>query len=300
MNSSMRSLAARCADQSTSSGSSSARVKSGDSVAEQVLELVGDPRAAVHAVRDRGDRHLVDRAIRPEPMPHLARDRPVELGHAVRPQRRPQRERGQPEHGVVRLQLAELGELVPGQPALRATRWPTFRSTSSGSKTSLPAGDRRVRREHRRAAQPLERLRRCRGHPPRRARAGARPGGTPSAPRSCGRPSARGRACAARARRRPRARAPGAAGSRDRRRTACRWRRAPSRDCPRPSCRGDRATRGRPSRARRRAGWARACRRRSASSTTGAIGTSVSGSRFVSRRGYRSSWRSPSSSRCRK
>ena len=41
-------------------------------VAEQHLELAGDPRALMNAVRDRGDRNLVDALLGPEPVPHLA------------------------------------------------------------------------------------------------------------------------------------------------------------------------------------------------------------------------------------
>ena len=73
----------------------------------------------------------------------------------------------------------------------RATSGPTFCSTSAASKTSLPAGTgvcvvNTV--DARRRSQRLVAARRSR---PRRARAGARAGGTPSGPRSCGRPSAR-------------------------------------------------------------------------------------------------------------
>ena len=42
--------------------------------AEQRLERLGDPGACVHAVRDRADRRLLDRAVGPEAVPHLARD----------------------------------------------------------------------------------------------------------------------------------------------------------------------------------------------------------------------------------
>ena len=177
---------------------------------------------AVHAVRDRGDRHLVDRPVRPERMPHLARDRAVKLRDAVRPRRRPQRERGQAEDGVVGLDLAELGELLPATARTARRGAPTFRSHELRVEDLVAGRHRRVRREHRRGAQPLERLMRIDAfHLDELAQPlELEEGGVPLVHVEHRR--LRGRACGARERRRPRARAPGGAGSRDRRRRACR------------------------------------------------------------------------------
>ena len=280
MNSSIRCFAARCADQSCRRRSSSARVEaSATTWPSSSSSSSRDPRARVHAVRDRRDRHLVDGPVGPEAC-HISRETaPCSSDDAVRVRRRPQRERRQARRRRRRARTFPSSANSSHVNPQRSTRGSTFRRTSSGSKTSLPAGTGVCVVKTVDAAQPLQRLVADRRRPPRRARAAARAGGTPSAPRSCGTPSARARAAAGRARRRRRARAPGEGGSRGRRRRACRWRRAPSPDCPRPSCRGGRATRVRPSRARRRSGPERARRSRLRASTSGAIGTSVSGSR---------------------
>src|SRR5207344_1065910 len=86
-------------------------------VAEQDTELAGDPRSLVDAVRDRGDRHLVDARPGPEPVPHLARDGAVELRNAVRVLRCAKRERREPEPLVARLDPAEREEVLPREPA---------------------------------------------------------------------------------------------------------------------------------------------------------------------------------------
>ena len=86
-------------------------------VAEQAFELAGEPRPLVDAVRDRGDRDLVDALLRPEPVPHLARDRAVELRDAVRVLRRPERERREPEAVVARVGLAQRHEVLPHEAA---------------------------------------------------------------------------------------------------------------------------------------------------------------------------------------
>ena len=62
-------------------------------VAQERPELGRDPRPLVDAVRDRGDRNLVDALLRPEAVPHLARHGAVQLGDPVRVLRGAQRER---------------------------------------------------------------------------------------------------------------------------------------------------------------------------------------------------------------
>ena len=49
-----------------------------------------DPGRGVHAVRDRGDRHLVGVEARPQAVEHLPADHAVQLGDAVGPLRQPQ------------------------------------------------------------------------------------------------------------------------------------------------------------------------------------------------------------------
>ena len=126
-------------------------------VAEQGLELRREPRPLVDAVRDRGDRNLVDARLGPEPVPHLPRDRAVQLRDAVRVLRRAERERREPEALVVRLDLAEREEIVPGEAA--ALDEPAeARLHEPGIEDLVPGRHRRVRREDRRRAQSLDRL----------------------------------------------------------------------------------------------------------------------------------------------
>lgn len=126
-------------------------------VAEQPFELTGDPRPLVDAVRDRRDRNLVDTLLRPQAVPHLARDGAVQLGDAVRVLRGAERERREPESRLVGLDLAERGELVPAEAA-------PLDETLEVAAHELRVEDlvarrhRRVCREHRRGAQPLERF----------------------------------------------------------------------------------------------------------------------------------------------
>ncbi len=59
---------------------------------QQVAHRLADPRRDVHAVGDVRDRDLLDRALRPQPVPHLARHLAVSRAHAVGDPRRAQRE----------------------------------------------------------------------------------------------------------------------------------------------------------------------------------------------------------------
>jgi len=86
-------------------------------VAEQPLELAGDPRSLVDAVRDRGDGNLVDAPVGPQAVPHLARHGTVELRDAVRVQRCAKSEGREPEARFARLDLAERREVLPRQAA---------------------------------------------------------------------------------------------------------------------------------------------------------------------------------------
>ena len=110
------------------------------SLPSSASRLFVDPRARMHAVRDRADRHVVDRAIGPEAVPHLARDLAVQRRDAVRVGRGAQRERREPEGGLVGHHAAESDELVPGEARTASTSGATLRSTSAASKTSFPAG----------------------------------------------------------------------------------------------------------------------------------------------------------------
>src|SRR6266576_6671903 len=86
-------------------------------VAEQNLQLPGDPGALMDTVRDRGDRDLVDALLGPESLPHLARHGAVELRDRVRVLRRAKCERREPESVLARPGLAERDELLPPETA---------------------------------------------------------------------------------------------------------------------------------------------------------------------------------------
>src|SRR6185312_9023823 len=86
-------------------------------VPEQYLELGREPRPLVDAVRDRGDRDLVDALVGPDAVPHLAGDGAVQLGDGVRVLRGTKRERGQAEAGLAGLHPAEREEVLPRQAA---------------------------------------------------------------------------------------------------------------------------------------------------------------------------------------
>ena len=132
--------ALRCATHRSAAVRLARALEVGVGVAEQRLELAGDPRPLVDAVRDRGDRNLVDAPLGPEAVPHLARDGAVQLRDAVRVLRRAQRERREAEARVVLLDLAERQEVrpTPARSARRGRRGSP--RTSSGSNTSFPAG----------------------------------------------------------------------------------------------------------------------------------------------------------------
>ncbi len=123
---------------------------------EDPFELAAEPRAHVHAVRDRGDRHLVHRPVRPEVVPHLPRDGAVELRDAVRIRRRLERERRHPEDGVFRVNLAERLELVPRVSAALDERL-EVPAHELGIEHFVAGRNGRVRGEDRRCAQALER-----------------------------------------------------------------------------------------------------------------------------------------------
>jgi hypothetical protein len=81
----------------------------------------------------------------------------VELGNGVRVTRRAERERRQPEAGLGRFHLAERSELLPGEAATldESLEIPPY---ELGIEHLVPGRHRRVRGEHGRGAQPLERL----------------------------------------------------------------------------------------------------------------------------------------------
>ena len=95
-----------------------------DASLEQVAHLAGDPGAAVHAVGDRRDGHLVDGEVGPHAREHLAADLAVQLGHAVGLTGEAQRHDRHVEDlafGLAGL-VAQLHELVEGQADLAAPR----------------------------------------------------------------------------------------------------------------------------------------------------------------------------------
>ena len=103
---------------------------------------LADPCRDVHAVGDVRDRHLLDRAVRPQPAPHLARDLAVARAHAVGDPRRPQRELRDAERlpVVVRVRAAARGRA--SRRRARAPR-PAGRSSprpAAPGYVSLPAG----------------------------------------------------------------------------------------------------------------------------------------------------------------
>ena len=157
MNSSIRFFAARCAAQSTSSSSSSARAKSGDRCPSRSSSSSRDPRPGVDAVRDRRDRHLVDRPVGPQVVPHLARHLSVQLGDAVRVRRGPEREGRETEPRFLGCTLPSSRELVPREAAALGERL-EVPAGELAVEHLVPGRDGRVRREDRRRAQPLERL----------------------------------------------------------------------------------------------------------------------------------------------
>ena len=124
--------------------------------AEQDVELVGDPRACVHAVRHRADRHLGSGTAGPETLPHLARHLAVQRGDAVRICRRAQRERRQAESALVRLGPSERDELVPGE-AAALDELGDVSLDECGIEHLVPRRHGRVRREDCRRAKPLQR-----------------------------------------------------------------------------------------------------------------------------------------------
>ena len=69
--------------------------------AEERVEIVGEPRPRMDAVRDRADRHIFHPTVGPERVPHLTRDLGVQRRHAVRMARRAKREGREPERAVV-------------------------------------------------------------------------------------------------------------------------------------------------------------------------------------------------------
>ena len=126
------------------------------SAREQVLELGRDPGRSVHGVRHVADRHLVRLEIRPERMPHPARHRSVELGHAIRLTRRTERERRQAKALVVRC-VAELEELLDRNSTSVCEPCEVL-PRELGVETLVPRLDRCMCREDGRATHELERL----------------------------------------------------------------------------------------------------------------------------------------------
>src|SRR3954453_23436545 len=110
----------------------------------------------MYAVRDGSDRNLVELALRPQAVPHLARDFAVERGDAVRIRRRPEREGRQPEASVVLLRLAERRELGPAE-AAASHELLDVPFDESRVEHLISGRHGRVRREDRRGAQLLQR-----------------------------------------------------------------------------------------------------------------------------------------------
>ena len=109
------------------------------------------------AVRDRADRRLLDRAVGPEAVPQLARDLPVQGGHAVRVRCRAQRERCEPEALLALVHAAESSEVLPREAAARDDGADV--PLDERCVEDLVSGRyRRMGREHRRRAQALHRL----------------------------------------------------------------------------------------------------------------------------------------------
>ena len=81
---------------------------------EEVVHPGRHPRAGVHAVGDRGDRHLLGGHVGPQVAEHLAADLAVQLGHRVRPPGQAQAHHRHVEAlvGLVAGSVPELHELV--------------------------------------------------------------------------------------------------------------------------------------------------------------------------------------------
>src|SRR5207302_10734753 len=124
-------------------------------VAEQALELAGDPCPLVDAVRDRSDWDLVDALLRPQAVPDLARDGAMELRDGVCVLRRAQRERREAEARLRRVDLPERCELLPSEAAALDDA-AEVAPHELRVEDLVPRRHRRVRREDRRRAQPLE------------------------------------------------------------------------------------------------------------------------------------------------
>ena len=116
----------------------------------EILHRRREPGADVDAVGDVADRHLVLAVVRPEHLPRLARDAPVQRRHAVRVARHLERQHGHAQRLAVVLgaDAPEAQELVLRQ-AQRAAQRLEVIVDQLGREAVVAGVDRRVRREHR-------------------------------------------------------------------------------------------------------------------------------------------------------
>lgn len=85
----------------------------------QVLRLLSDPGARVHAIGDGGDRHLRGVEARPQALEHPPTDRTVQAAHPVDALRQPHAHDGHVEHGGIAARVVldpELQHAVQRQP----------------------------------------------------------------------------------------------------------------------------------------------------------------------------------------
>jgi hypothetical protein len=119
-----------------------------------------DPGRGVHAVRDRGDRHLGVVEARPQAVEHAAADVPVQPGHPVGPLRQPQAHHRHVEDPGL---AARVGLGAQGEDALhRQLRHRVVAAEVGADQVGAEPVDagrhRGVRGEHRRRPHRLERL----------------------------------------------------------------------------------------------------------------------------------------------
>ena len=116
----------------------------------EVLHRGREPGAHVDAVGDVADRDFVLAVVRPQHLPRLARDAPVQRRHAVRVARHLERQHGHAQRLAVILgaDASEAQEFVLGQPQRPAQRLQVI-VDQLGREAVVARVDRRVRREHR-------------------------------------------------------------------------------------------------------------------------------------------------------
>ena len=125
---------------------------------EQRSDLGRHPRRHVHAVGDRPHRQLLTGDTRPDRLPHLLGDLAVQLADAVDGAAGPHRERRHVEHRAAAVVVMTEREKLLAVSAEVAPRAGQVRFDQVKRKRIVPGRDRRVRREHRGAANFVERL----------------------------------------------------------------------------------------------------------------------------------------------